>query len=157
MRRLCSALTLVVSLVIGYLGLHFLFSSKHTAHPPSISTEPGGREMAAALQPLKFLTVAPRAKHTATVIFVHVSVPFPCSIYALLTLTGNLKRLGSGGHGCRVEARGGHVRAGAGIPARQVDSASCVSTTLSPHIYHIQLLNGTMHPVPLSLLPPTAG
>ena len=39
----------------------------------TLSRTPEGQKMA-ALQPLKFLSIAPRAKHTATVIFIHVSM-----------------------------------------------------------------------------------
>lgn len=55
----------LVALFVGYLSLSYTF------HGFPIRRQHRG--MAAAL---KFLTVAPRAKHTATVIFVHVRIRF---------------------------------------------------------------------------------
>ena len=64
MRWARTTILLIFGLLAGY---YFLFLR------PAATAQARVRDMAAALQPLKFLTVAPRAKHTATVIFVHVS------------------------------------------------------------------------------------
>ncbi len=61
-----SVRTLVFAAVVLFLTLSFTFYSR--------SGSPKKLTMAAVLQPLKFLSIAPRAKHTATVIFIHVSM-----------------------------------------------------------------------------------
>lgn len=53
-------------LLIGLAGFWYSFT-----HLSKISTNIETKHMA-GLQPLKFLSVAARAKHSATVIFVHV-------------------------------------------------------------------------------------
>ena len=64
MLRIRTAILLILSLLVGYV---FLFSRSTVKDKARLKDT-----MAAALQPLRFLTVAPRAKHTATVIFIHV-------------------------------------------------------------------------------------
>lgn len=58
----------------------------------------------AAIQPLKSLVVNPRSKHTATVIFVHVS-PQAAEVTDYSSQTDmNLQGLGDSGHGWKPVA-----------------------------------------------------
>ena len=89
--RLCmrrwarTSVLLLLALLLGCLGLSFFSLT-------SIRIAQDNASEMAALQPLKFLTVAARAKHTATVIFVHVRLPH-LSKNASLTVIRDLAML----------------------------------------------------------------
>ena len=89
--RLCmrrwarTSVLLLLALLLGCLGLSFFSLT-------SIRIAQDNASEMAALQPLKFLTVAARAQHTATVIFVHVRLPH-LSKKASLTITRDLAML----------------------------------------------------------------
>ena len=73
--RMLSSIRFLVTFLLGFVVAWLGPSFVHQVSPlfSTKTANPSAAKMAATL-PLKFLTVAPVAKHTATVIFVHVCI-----------------------------------------------------------------------------------
>ena len=85
-----SVVIFLLGFILAWLGPSFVYhipplSSHLSTNFRSSSAATTSRAQMAATLPLKFLTVAPVTKHTATVIFVHVRASLLLGYACLLT------------------------------------------------------------------------